>query len=91
MALKGFLRLARDCGIAHDSHRWLRSLAIAAFTPAIDDYVAVDNPVPFIDAFVDGLNLKTAGFERVEAKVTGRPGYAPIIMAGKSVWSLSFP
>jgi transposase/IS5 family transposase len=44
---------------------------------AIDDYVAVDNPVRFIDAFVDGLDLKAAGFARAEAKATGRPGYAP--------------
>jgi transposase len=44
---------------------------------AIDDYVADDNPVRFIDAFVDGLDLKAAGFERVVAKATGRPGYAP--------------
>jgi transposase len=44
---------------------------------AIDDYVAADNPVRFIDAFVDGLDLKATGFARVEAKVTGRPGYAP--------------
>ena len=44
---------------------------------AIDDYVAADNPVRFIDAFVDGLDLKAAGFWRVEAKATGRPGYAP--------------
>ena len=44
---------------------------------AIDDYVAADNPVRFIDAFVDELDLKAAGFERVEAKATGRPGYAP--------------
>jgi transposase len=44
---------------------------------AIDDYVAVDNPVHFVDAFVDGLDLKAAGFARAEAKATGRPGYAP--------------
>jgi transposase len=44
---------------------------------AIDDYVDADNPVRFIDAFVDGLDLKASGFERVEAKATGRPGYAP--------------
>jgi transposase len=25
---------------------------------AIDDYVATDNPVRFIDAFVDGLDLR---------------------------------
>ena len=43
----------------------------------IDDYVAADNPVRFIDAFVDGFDLKAAGFGRVEAKPTGRPGYAP--------------
>ena len=44
---------------------------------AIDDYVAADNPVRFIDAFVEGLDLRVAGFERVEPKATGRPGYAP--------------
>ncbi|AZG78900.1 IS1182 family transposase [Methylocystis rosea] len=44
---------------------------------AIDDYVGGCNPVRFIDAFVDGLDLKAVGFERVEAKATGRPGYAP--------------
>jgi hypothetical protein len=44
---------------------------------AVDDYVGSDNPVRFIDAFVDGLDLVAAGFGRVEPKVTGRPGYAP--------------
>ena len=44
---------------------------------AVDDYVEADNSVRFIDAFVDGLDLAGAGFARVEAKVTGRPGYAP--------------
>jgi transposase len=44
---------------------------------AVDDYVGSDNPVRFIDAFVDGLDLTAAGFLRVEAKAMGRPGYAP--------------
>ena len=44
---------------------------------AVDDYVGADNPVRFIDAFVDGLDLKAAGFERVQPKATGRPGYRP--------------
>ena len=44
---------------------------------AVDDYVSSDNPVRFIDAFVDGLDLVAAGFSRVAPKVTGRPGYAP--------------
>ena len=28
---------------------------------AVDDYVAADNPVRFIEAFVDGLNLAALG------------------------------
>jgi transposase len=44
---------------------------------AVDDYVGADNPVRFIDAFVDGLDLTEAGFERVQPKGTGRPGFAP--------------
>ena len=44
---------------------------------AVDDYVGPDNPVRFIDVFVDGLDLEGAGFERVRPKDKGRPGYAP--------------
>ena len=44
---------------------------------AVDDYVDADNPVRFIDVFVDELDLSAAGFVRVAAKATGRPGYAP--------------
>src|SRR5258708_6405913 len=44
---------------------------------AVDDYVGADNPVRFINAFVDELDLSAAGFLRVAAKATGRPGYAP--------------
>ena len=47
------------------------------FPEAVDDYVGTDNPVRFIDAFVDRLNLAAAGFVGVESKATGRPGYAP--------------
>ena len=36
---------------------------------AVDDYVGSDNPVRFIDAFVDGLDLAAASFSRVEPKV----------------------
>ena len=44
---------------------------------AVDDYVGADNPVRFIDAFVDGLNLAALGFNGTVPKATGRPGYAP--------------
>ena len=45
--------------------------------PSMDDYVDADHPVRFLDAFVDGLDLEAAGFERVQAATTGRPGYHP--------------
>src|ERR1700729_941230 len=44
---------------------------------AVDDYVGPDNPVRFIDAFVESLDLVKAGFARVQSEATGRPGYAP--------------
>ena len=47
------------------------------FPEAVDDYVGPDNPVRFIDAFVDRLDLAVAGFIGVVPKATGRPGYAP--------------
>jgi transposase len=44
---------------------------------SLDEYVGQDNPVRFIDAFVEGLDLTAAGFIRVASKTTGRPGYSP--------------
>jgi transposase len=44
---------------------------------SLDEYVGSDNPVRFIDAFINGLDLTDAGFARVAPKQTGRPGYAP--------------
>ena len=44
---------------------------------SVDDYVGPDNVVRFVEAFVDGLDLQAAGFGRVQAKATGRPGYHP--------------
>jgi len=44
---------------------------------SVEDYVAADNPVRFIEAFVDELDLSDAGFMRSRPKATGRPGYAP--------------
>ena len=44
---------------------------------AARDYVGADNPVRFIDAFVDGLDLAAAGFARAKPAASGRPGYDP--------------
>ena len=47
------------------------------FPERLDDYIAEDNPVRFIDAFVDALDLVACGFQRAVPAATGRPGYAP--------------
>ncbi len=33
----------------------------------VEDYVGADNPVRFIDAFVEELDMQKAGFARVDA------------------------
>jgi transposase len=44
---------------------------------AIDDYVTEENPVRFIDAYVEGLDLESLGVARAQAALTGRPAYDP--------------
>jgi len=47
------------------------------FPEALDDYVSDDNPVRFIEAFVDNLDLQQLGFSRTTPAHTGRPAYSP--------------
>jgi hypothetical protein len=37
----------------------------------LDDYIAEDNPVRVVDAFVDELDLRELGFESAEPAATG--------------------
>jgi transposase len=50
------------------------------FPERIEDYITEENPVRFIDAFVNKLNLFELGFASVEPKATGRPAYHPSTM-----------
>jgi len=50
---------------------------LTLFPEALDDYIAQDNPVRFIDAFVDSLGLQGLGFTRAIPAETGRPPYHP--------------
>ena len=50
---------------------------VLLFPEAIDDYVTDDNPVRFIEAFVDNLDLHELGFSRATPAPTGRPAYSP--------------
>jgi transposase len=47
------------------------------FPESLDDYIAADNPVRFISAWVDSLDLATTGFTGIVPAETGRPGYDP--------------
>jgi transposase len=47
------------------------------FPEAFDDYASEDNPVRFIEAFVDSLDLHELGFSRTQPAQTGMPAYDP--------------
>ncbi len=44
------------------------------------DYVAEDNPVRVVEAFIDALDLHKLGFASAVAQSTGRPAYHPSVM-----------
>jgi len=44
----------------------------------IDDYVSESNPVRFIEAYVDQLNLPELGFKLKNVECKGRPAYVSI-------------
>jgi len=46
---------------------------LVLFPESIDDYIEEDNPVQFIDAFVDSLNVEGLGFKYSLPEATGRP------------------
>jgi transposase len=60
-------------GFIHGANRHEEIL----FPERLDDYIAEEHPVRFIDAFVDNLSLTTLGFQRVIPAATGRPAYHP--------------
>lgn len=49
----------------------------ALFPERLDDYIAEENEVRVIDAFVDGLDLVALGVARAVPARTGAPGYHP--------------
>ena len=47
------------------------------FPDTLDKYVDEENPVRFIDAFIDSLNLEKLGFKHSIPCDIGRPSYNP--------------
>jgi len=52
----------------------------------IDDYVAENNAVRAIAAFLERLDFEKLGFVRAQAAETGRPGYDPRLLMGLYLW-----
>jgi hypothetical protein len=52
----------------------------ALLPPSLDDFVAEDNPVRVVEAFVEQLDLRQLGFEGAAPAATGRPGYHPAVL-----------
>ncbi len=50
------------------------------FPESLDDYIAEDNSIRVVDAFVIKLKLKQLGLDWTEPSNTGRPGYEPARM-----------
>ena len=47
------------------------------FPERLEDYIAAENPVRFVDAFVGSLDLRGLGFAKAQVAATGRPPYDP--------------
>ena len=47
------------------------------FPERLEDYIAAENPVRFLDAFVASLDLHALGFAKATCANTGRPPYDP--------------
>ena len=50
------------------------------FPESVDDYIEEDNPVQFVDVFVDSLDLRELRFKYSQPESTGRPPYNPADM-----------
>jgi transposase len=53
---------------------------VSLLPECVEDYVAEENPVRVIEAFVEQLDLRQMGFEGVDPEATGRPAYHPAVL-----------
>ncbi len=53
---------------------------VTLFPESLEDYIAEENPVRVIEAFVDALDLRGLVFKGVDPCTTGRPAYHPAVL-----------
>ena len=73
MALVSIAELMTPMRHVQGAHR----PAAIEFPPRLDDYLAAENPVRFMEAVVDALDLEALGVRPVVAAATGRPSEQP--------------
>jgi transposase len=59
---------------AQDRHQ------VTLLPESLDDFIAEDNAVRVVDAFVEELDLASLGFEGTAPAATGRPSYDPAVL-----------
>jgi transposase len=52
----------------------------------LEYYVAEDNPVRVVEAFVEELDLRDLGFKSIDPAVTGRPAYHPSVLLKRYIY-----
>lgn len=57
-----------------------RSVECLMLPECLEDFIAEDNPVRIVDAFVDELQLASLGFNGATPAITGRPSYHPTVL-----------
>jgi transposase len=55
------------------------TLHVTLLPECLDDFIAEDNPIRVVDAFVAELDLKALGFGGSTPAATGRPSYHPVV------------
>jgi transposase len=53
---------------------------VSLLPECLDDFIAQDNPVRVVDAFVGELDLAALGFDGATPALTGRPAYYPQVL-----------
>jgi len=53
---------------------------VSLLPACLDDFIAQDNPVRVVDAFVEELDLAELGFDGAQPAETGRPAYHPAVL-----------
>lgn len=77
-----FVKLFAEAGVWADTMNWIEGSdrqQTHLLPAALEDYVGPDNAVRFLDAFVDTLDWRAAGFHfpKADPQGRGRPAYAP--------------